>query len=119
MATLLTQSLDPSKIMINSNNANGCAVVTPLPSASSFVRIAYKFYFAVTAAQWTTISTKLTDVNTIKAGHVQCGSLLYFQSYPLGTNTSPPVNSTNYPQWLAPSAAGTVCYTDVEAPIHA
>ena len=105
---LCGQGLDPSKILINSNNANGCAVVTPLPSAASFVRIAYKFYFAVTASQWASISTSLIKANTIKAGHVECGSTLYFQTYPLGTITTDPINATNYPQVRDPGSSGTL-----------
>ena len=55
----------------------------------------------------------------LQNGHIECSSSLYFESYPLGTLTSNPINATNYPQWLDPAQAGsTVCYTDAFAPIH-
>ena len=87
----------PSSVMIGTFNANGCAVVTPLPSAASLQRVAYKFYFALTAPQWATLSSRLVAANTVTLGHVMCSSTLHFQAYPLATNTRAPIDATTNP----------------------
>ena len=86
--------------MVNSSNYNGCAVVTPLPSAANITRVAFKFYFStLTKAQWTAITNQLVATeSTITAGHIMCGSSLNFQSYPAGTPTRAALTPDTSPQ---------------------
>ena len=109
--------LNPATAMIGTSQANRCAVVTPLPNAAGFIRIAYKFYFTVSPAQWKTVSAELASKVMVQYGHILCGSTIYFESAS-GVNTMTPVSSTTQPTWLGAAAAANVCYTDVFAPIH-
>ena len=73
----------PKSAIINSNLANGCAVVSPLPNAVTPSRIAYKLYFSVTPSQWAQINNAFHTAsgmnNLVKYGHTMCGSTIYFQ----------------------------------------
>ena len=111
------QGRDPATAIVGATVANGCAIVTPLPTTGQFSRVAFKYYFAVTPSQWTAISSLLAVSHTITAGHVLCGSTIYFQQYPSGTSTHVNLSPTLNPSWLAPSAAGLVCYTNVFDPL--
>ena len=90
----------PTSVIINSNLANGCGVVTPLPSAASPVRIAYKLYFAVTPAQWTSITAAFHTASGMKTlvqyGHTMCGSSIFFQTA-TGTTTAADVSFSTQP----------------------
>jgi hypothetical protein len=102
--------------VMTSTAQDGCSVVTPLPSAQTFVRVAYKFYFALYPAQWSLVSETLDSAGAIKAGHVMCNSIIYWQSYTSpAVNTREPATSTSNPTWLDPVAGKTVCYTDAFA----
>ena len=74
----------PSSAIINSNLANGCAVVTSLPSATSPTRIAYKLYFSVTSTQWSAITAAFRTASgsrtLVQYGHTMCGSTISFQT---------------------------------------
>ena len=100
MLLLLLQGLDPVLVMVNSSNNNGCAVVTPLPSAKTITRVAFKFYFAaLTKVQWSSLTDQLVATeSTITAGHIRCGSSLNFQSYPSGTPTRPVLSPDTSPK---------------------
>ena len=68
--------------------------MTPLPNAAGFVRIAYKFYFSVNAAQWTQITAALTKSSTISNGQVLCGSTVYLQTA-AGKDTQTSLSATS------------------------
>ena len=114
---LTTNGLNPATALVGSSQANGCAVVTPLPNAAGFVRIAYKVYFSVSAAQWAQISPQLASKTMVQDGHILCGSTIFFQTAN-GKDTRTAMTATNRPEWLGAAAAANVCYTDVFAPIH-
>lgn len=91
---------------------NGCSKISALPTAVNPLRYAYKFYFALTASQWASFYTSMASASTIKAGHVMCNSIMYFQTM-AGVNSpagTAPITSTSNPQWLANPA---VCYQEV------
>lgn len=112
---LLTQGLT-TKVVITPT-LQGCSKITPLPSATAPSRYAYKYYFAVTASQWSIFYTASTTATMVRTGHVMCGSIVYFQT--MGGANSPagtvPMSPTNFPQWLSNPA---VCYTDVNSPVR-
>ena len=69
---LTTAGFNPAIATTGSSQANGCAVVTPLPNAASYIRIAYKVYFTISAAEWARVSVMLANEvcshNSISAG---------------------------------------------------
>ena len=95
MSTSL-QGFNPSLAMIGSAQANGCAVVTPLPNAAGYVRIAYKVYFTVTAAEWATIVPSISTDVMVKYGHILCGSSMNYQSA-AGVSTIPAITAITFP----------------------
>lgn len=108
----------PASALLGDSSLGGCVAVSPLPSASNYQRVAYKFYFSLSAAQWTQVYGDLATQAAIKTGHVMCGSDMYFQTYSPVTNSRNPINPTTNPQWLNPSqGAATTCYTDALAPL--
>jgi|LauGreStaDraftv2_3_1035109.scaffolds.fasta_scaffold148953_1 hypothetical protein len=90
----------PSSAIINSNLANGCAVVTPLPSATTPTRIAYKLFFSVTADQWKSITTAFYTSsgsrNMVQYGHTMCGSTVSFQTL-AGVSTGADISFVTQP----------------------
>lgn len=95
-----------------------CSAVTAIQSGG-LTRVAYKYYFAVTAAQWANIVRALYSQDTIRTGHVLCGSTVSFQSISPVKDTVPQLTETSKPAWLAASqAAATTCYTDVYSAAH-
>jgi len=90
----------PKSAIINSNLANGCAVVSPLPNAVTPSRIAYKLYFSVTPSQWTQINNAFhtaSGMNTlVKYGHTMCGSSVFFQTA-AGANAGADVSGVTQP----------------------
>ena len=99
-ATTLASLSIPESVIISSGAANGCSVVTPLPNAVNPSRIAYKLYFAVTPAQWTSITaafhTTSGKKSLVQYGHTMCGSTIYFQTAN-GVTTSPDISYSNQP----------------------
>ncbi|KAG1674032.1 hypothetical protein FOA52_000338 [Chlamydomonas sp. UWO 241] len=115
---LSTFGLDFSKVM-KSTQLNGCAVVTPLPNPTGFVRVAYKFYFNLLAADWQQVSAAFDSEGFIREAHVMCDSRIYWQTFTSpAIDTRPPSGPDTEPIWLAQSASDTVCYDDVFAPLH-
>ncbi len=58
--TIASKGLNPNVVMQQTGNTGGCAVVTPLPNATGYVRIASKFFFAnINDAQWLDIQAAL------------------------------------------------------------
>ncbi|GAX77910.1 hypothetical protein CEUSTIGMA_g5352.t1 [Chlamydomonas eustigma] len=109
----------PTSVILNSSAAEGCGVVTAIPNAD-FVRIGYKYFFALTSDQWSLFSSMLATSTTVSGGHVQCGSTVYFQTYSqsASVNTQNALSPSTQPQWLGPAGAGTICYTDVFQPFY-
>ncbi|KAG1674021.1 hypothetical protein FOA52_000327 [Chlamydomonas sp. UWO 241] len=98
---------------------NGCAVVTPLPNPTGFVRVAYKFYFNLAPSDWVAVSAALDSLGAMRDGHVMCDSTVYCQTYTSpAINTRQSIDATTNPTWLAQSASNSVCYDDVFAPLH-
>ncbi|KAG1674027.1 hypothetical protein FOA52_000333 [Chlamydomonas sp. UWO 241] len=115
---LSTFGLDFSKVM-KSTQLNGCAVVTPLPNPTGFVRVAYKFYFNLLAADWQQVSAAFDSEGFIREAHVMCDSTIFWQTFTSpAINTRPPAGADSDPTWLAQTASDTVCYDDVFAPLH-
>ncbi|KAG1667575.1 hypothetical protein FOA52_014656 [Chlamydomonas sp. UWO 241] len=115
---LSSYGLDYSKVM-KSTQLNGCAVVTPLPNPTGFVRVAYKFYFNLFSDDWAKVSAALNSEGGIREAHVMCDSTMYFQTYTSpAINTRQPIDATTTPQWLSQAASATVCYSDALAPLH-
>jgi hypothetical protein len=114
---LSDNGLNPATALVGTSQANGCAVVTPLPNAAGYIRIAYKVFFTLSASQWAKVSAQLASEVMVQYGHILCGSTIYFQ-LASGKNSMTPVSSTTRPEWLGAGAAANVCYTDVFAPIH-
>ncbi|KAG1667566.1 hypothetical protein FOA52_014646 [Chlamydomonas sp. UWO 241] len=115
---LSSYGLDYSKVM-KSTQLNGCAVVTPLPNPTGFVRVAYKFYFNLFSDDWAKVSAALNSEGGIREAHVMCDSTMYFQTYPSpAINTRQPIDAATTPQWLSQAASATVCYSDALAPLH-
>ena len=95
--TLNGLGLNPATALIGSTQANGCAVVSALPNSPSYVRVAYKLYFSVTASQWASLAPALATKIMVQYGHILCGSTIYFQTA-TGVNTMTAISSTNYPE---------------------
>ena len=114
---VLSQMSLPESVVITPT-LNGCAKVTPLPTATAPSRYAYKYFFAMTASQWGIFYTEMKTPATIRAGHVMCNSYWYFQTI-AGVNSpvNGAINATNYPQWLSPTAVPLICHNDINAPI--
>ncbi|GAX79273.1 hypothetical protein CEUSTIGMA_g6713.t1 [Chlamydomonas eustigma] len=64
---LVNLGLNPATVIVASANYNGCAAVTPLPSASSFVRVAYKFYLAISDADYLLLQANSTVASSYKS----------------------------------------------------
>ncbi|KAG1662817.1 hypothetical protein FOA52_009031 [Chlamydomonas sp. UWO 241] len=117
--TLQTDSVAFYNSVMKSTQLNGCAVVTPLPKPTGFVRVAYKFYFNLFSADWSKVSAALNSLGAIREAHVMCDSTVYFQTYTSpAINTRTPIDATTNPTWLSQAASKTVCYSDVKAPLH-
>ena len=110
---------------LHDGSLGGCAAVTPLPSSGSFVRVVYKFFFAIaepSLANWNRLTAAILTTSTLQHSQIMCGSELNFQTKsPIGTsgtNTHPQVNQLTNSSWLLASAAGPgtptpVCHTNV------
>ncbi|KAG1654445.1 hypothetical protein FOA52_009164 [Chlamydomonas sp. UWO 241] len=97
----------------------GCATVSELPSSISVQHYAYKFDFNLYPQQWADVSAALRSQLAIRAGHVMCGSSIYFQTVS-GTNTNTPLTPAANPSWLDASAGANrdTCYTDAYAALN-
>jgi hypothetical protein len=69
--------------------------------------------------QWEAGSTALYTHYAISAGHIMCGSDIYYQTVE-GTNTAQPLTPANTPEFLdaATGADMDTCYTDASAAPH-
>ncbi|GAX73433.1 hypothetical protein CEUSTIGMA_g885.t1, partial [Chlamydomonas eustigma] len=118
---LIQMGLNPATVIVGSAKYNGCAAVSPLPSASRYVRVANKFYLAISTADYLTLQAKLYTASFIQSGHILCGSTVYFQAYPSNANvpatdaTTSPMTHLKEPSWLGKAGMGSVCWTDVLA----
>jgi len=120
-SALTNMGLNPATVIVGSANYNGCAAVTPLPSASSYVRVANKFYLALSESNYLILQSKLYSSSFITSGHILCGSTVYFQAYPSNANVpssgafTSPMTPNNEPSWLGAAGVGKVCWSDVLA----
>ncbi|KAG1673456.1 hypothetical protein FOA52_002222 [Chlamydomonas sp. UWO 241] len=115
---LLDNGLSVNAVLTQSNplNKGGCSIVSALPARGTVLRYAYKFLLNLTPQQWAPVSSALNSQRAISAGHVMCGSSVYYQTID-GANTAPPLTPQSSPQWLDSSAGAGTCYTDATAPL--
>ncbi len=65
------QGLNPAIVIQQSQNANGCAVVTPLPNATGLIRVASKIYLAnLNDAQWIGLQAALYTESFVRVRHM-------------------------------------------------
>lgn len=93
-----------------------------LSQPGTISRIAYKFVFVLSPPQWSLLADALWGPDTIRLGHVLCGSTVYFQQLSStggpAIDTKAPMTSATVPAWLGPDGANTTCSYDVYAPTH-
>ncbi|KAG1673424.1 hypothetical protein FOA52_002189 [Chlamydomonas sp. UWO 241] len=118
---LLDNGLSVNAALTQSNplQKGGCSIVSPLPASGTVLRYAYKFLLNLTPQQWAPVSSALYSQRAISAGHIMCGSSVYYQQLN-GANTAPPLTPRSAPQWLDAStgAGASTCYTDATAGFH-
>jgi len=109
----------PFADVMTNTSLNGCYRVTPLPDPPRFVRIAYKFLFALFPTEWGLVSAALDSEGAIREGHVMCDSIVYWQTFTSpAVNTRTPINNENRAPWLSQAVSDSVCYNDANQPIH-
>lgn len=131
ISSILSSTATLNLGMLDTNNPSslgGCNVVTPLPSAVDYVRVAYKFYFRVpTLAQWNAFTAATITTNFVNSSHTMCGSELNYQQIAptgqSGPSTHLQVNQLTNPTLLSqsrvgPGTASPTCYVNVFDPLY-
>lgn len=114
---LQSLNLDPAMVIRDSAALNGCSRITPLPNPTTFVRVAYKWFFHLSPADWSAVSNALNTGDLVREMHTMCDSTVYWQTVG-GVNTITPASAVNYPQWLSQAGATCFCYRNTFEPVH-